>query len=270
MFWLSRLEEKQCSWCYNVRSASLDTNKDMLHSGQSRYKQSTNSSRGKDLRDLQLTCWMFRHILLLFLLSAQKETYSVAVVWHFSSWGILKPRQCVAVQQMPTPYIPKHHLLLLISVFLLVSSFQSFIASQHELNQRNNQIRYSTTGVSSNEYWRVGYSRRQFRAPSLPSICSSTATNTEQSRAMPQHYLPQSTGKLPPREEEAVTPRWSASQWWPEEKSERWNMQRIPHTPLTGMSRSFLFSSETRSILRHFWSRGTATRLCLGGFFAIT
>lgn len=221
MFWLSRVEEKQCSWCYNVRSASLDTSKDMVHSGQSRYKRSTNSSRGKHLRDLQqLTCWMLRHIPLLFLLSAQKETYSVAVVWHFSSWGILKPRQCVAVQQMPTPYIPKHHLLLLISVFLLLSWFQSFIASRHELNQRNNQIRYSTTGVSSSEYWRAGYSRTQFRVPSLPSICSSTATNTEQSRAMPQHYLPQSTGKLPPREEEAVTPRWSASQWWPEKKSD--------------------------------------------------
>lgn len=109
MFWLSRLEEKQCSWCYNVRSTSFDKNKDMLHSGQSPYKQSADSNRGKDLRDLQLTCWMFRHIPLLFLLSAQKESYSVTVVWYFSSWGVLTSWQCVAVQQMPTPYIPKHH-----------------------------------------------------------------------------------------------------------------------------------------------------------------
>lgn len=75
---------------------------------------------------------------------------------------------------MPTPYIPKHYLLLLISVFLLWSWFQSFIASQHELNERNNQIR-SATGVRSSEYWRAGYSRRQFRVPSLSNICSSTA-----------------------------------------------------------------------------------------------
>lgn len=160
MFWLPRVEKKQCSWRYNVRSASFDTNKDMLHSGQSPYKQSANSSRGRDLKDLQLTCWMFRHISLLFLLSAQQETYSVAVVWHSSSWGILKSWQSVAVQQMPTPYIPKHHLLLLISVSLLWSSFQSFIASWHELNERDHQLRYLTARLSSSEYWRAGYSRR--------------------------------------------------------------------------------------------------------------
>lgn len=34
-------EEKQCSQRYNMRSASFDTNKDMLHSGQSPYRVQT-------------------------------------------------------------------------------------------------------------------------------------------------------------------------------------------------------------------------------------
>lgn len=127
MFWFSRVEEKHCSWSYNVRSASFNTNKDMLHSGQSPYKQSANSNRGKDLRDLQLTCWMFRCIPLLFLLSALCCCSLVFVFWYFSSWGILKSWQYVAVQQMPTLYIPKHHVLL----FMFSCSCSGFSRLQH-------------------------------------------------------------------------------------------------------------------------------------------
>lgn len=237
----------------------------MLHSGQSQYRQSANRSRGKDLRDLKLTCWMFRHIHLLSLLSAQKETYSVAVVWHFSSWENLKSRQCTAVQQMPTPYIPKHHLLLLISIFLLLSWFQSFIALQHELNERNNQNRYSATGISSSECWRAGYSRRQFRVPSLPNICSSTAAG--RTELCPNIISLKVLGSCDHRKGKQSHPGDL-----PLSDDERKNHVQMKHAedssyPLTAMSLSMLFSSETRSILRYFWSRGTPRRLCLGVIF---
>lgn len=165
---------------------------------------------------------------------------------------------------MPTPYIPKHHLLLLISVLFLWSWFQSFLASWHVLNERDHQIRFSTTGLSSSEYWRAGYSRRQFRVPFLLNIGSSAAAG--RTALCPSIISLKVLGSCNHRKGKQSHPGDL-----PLSGDERKNQIEMKHAedspyPLTGMSLSFLSSSEMRSVLRHLWSRGSARRLCLGGF----
>lgn len=213
-----------------------------------------------ECRDLQLICWMFRHIPLLFLLSAQKETYSVAVFWYFSSWGILQELticSCAANAHSLHSKTSSPSL----DVFLLLSWFQSFAASQNELNQRNKEIRYSITGLSSSEYWRAGYSRTQFRVPSFPNIRSSTAAGRRE--LCPNIISLKVLGSCNHRKGKQSHPGDLSGD--ERKKSDRDETHRgflIPDS----LACHFPSFSPLKLDLRHFSSKGTARKLCLGDF----